>query len=214
MIVDIDDEAAQFIMSVIANFNREGHTTLEIADAIRVSHEHLKLKMDEISEMLGFSEGHCNNLYSLRKLVPQVRALLDPERGNNRRLPVSAAIKISRIPPEHQISLAARVMRREVSLRTLDDEVVSVSSRHGLPIQKRTAAPHNQRHRVEEKIGLTKRTNLDLKQRLEGIDPSVLDGWATGAAMAYQGELAIARDALAASIRLVDSVVRRKSARR
>ncbi|MGH7141568.1 MAG: ParB/RepB/Spo0J family partition protein [Minisyncoccia bacterium] len=214
MIVDVDDEAAQFIMSVIANFNREGHTALEVADAIRVSHEQLKLGMQEIGEMIGFSKEYCTNLYGLRRLTPSVRDLLDPERGTNRRLPVSAAIELSRLPEHLQLPLAERLLRRDVNLRGLRNEVVNMSERHGLPIQKRTVYPNNQRHRLAEKISLVRRTTVDLQKRLEETEPSVLNGWGYGTAMVYRNELEAAQEALAASVKVVDGVVRRKLAGR
>lgn len=210
MIVQVDDEAAQFIMSVIANFNREGHTPMEVADAIRVSHEQLKLSMEEIGEMIGFSAVYCNNLYGLRRLTHEVRELLDPNRGSNRKLPVTAAIEISRLPAQYQMNVANRLLKREINLRGVHQEVISVSERHGLPVQTRWVDPHRYRLRLQEKISLVKRTNADLKKRLEEADPSVLNGWSKGALMGYRGELETAREALAASIREIDRAIRKK----
>jgi ParB/RepB/Spo0J family partition protein len=203
MIVDIDDAAAQYIVSVIANFNREGHTTLEIADAIRVMHEQLKLKLSEIAESIGYSSVHTANLYSLRRLVPMVRAMLEPDAQKGRKLPTQAAIEISRLPASHQYRLAERVLQREITLRTLRDEVVQISVKHDLPVQRKILDPHAHRQMYERKADVLARGARDLKDRLEEARPKVLDDWTFANRVACLGVLENARADLDAAIHVL-----------
>jgi ParB/RepB/Spo0J family partition protein len=50
--VDIDDEAAPFIVAAIANFNRADHTPLEIAMAIEKLHQRLGAPMPVVADHL------------------------------------------------------------------------------------------------------------------------------------------------------------------
>lgn len=214
MLVDVDDVAAQYIVSIIANFNREGHTVLEIADAIRVSREQLKLDMKEIGDMIGYSEVYATNLYGLRRLVPDVRAMLEPDAPRNRRLPTTAAIEISRLPGRYQLELAQRVAQREVNLRALRGEIEQLSEKHDLPIQRRQADPHHRRQRLEEKVSVVRRAAVDLKNRLEETPMSIMLDWTLGVVMACRGELEVARGNLGSAVKVLDTVVSKKSGRR
>lgn len=179
MLVRIDDAAAQYIVSVIANFNREGHTVLEIAESIKVMHEDLKLGMQEIGDSIGFHPVYTANLYGLRRLTKTVRDMLDPEiqRDHNRQLPVTAAIEISRLPAERQEPLAWRILNRELNLRGLRKEVAQILEESGTPIQRRTQDPSNQRKTLEKKITGLRREAKDLRSRLEETPVSVLKGF-------------------------------------
>ena len=214
MIVDVDDEAAQYLVSLIANFNREGHTVLEIAEGIRVSREQLKLDMKEIAELIGYSEVYVASLYGLRRLVPEVRKMLDPETPRSRRLPTQAAIEISRVHELHQLQIAERVIRREINLRSLRGEVVKVSERHGLPIRKRVEDPHTQRQRIEVKTSAIRRNVAELKDRLEETRMPILIDWTSSNLLATRGELSVAQDDLKAAVNVLDEAVRRKTGRR
>jgi ParB family chromosome partitioning protein len=193
MLIECDDEAAQYIVSIIANFNREGHTPLEIADSIRVMHEQLKIPIEEVAKSMGFHPVYATNLYGLRRLAQQVREMLDPELDRNRQLPVTAAIELSRLPAEMQLPLALRVLSREVSLRGLRNEVVSVSKKNNIPVQKRRTNIADQRRVVERKATIIRRDVEELKVRVVEDRFAVVRGWSEGAKKAFRTEIASAR---------------------
>lgn len=125
MVVEIDDEAAQYVISVLANFNREEHTPLEASDAIVQMHEKLKVPMPAICRMFGKSLLWVAQRYGLRRLVPEVREMLDPELAEEHQLSITAAIQISAKKPETQLSTAQRVMRGELQAYQIRSEALA-----------------------------------------------------------------------------------------
>lgn len=125
MIVDIDDEAARYVIAVLANFNREEHTPLEICDAVTRMHEELKMPMETIAKMFGKSVQWINQRYGLRRLVADVRELLDPELEEHECLSVTAAIRISQMQPTAQLEAARRVIRGELHVNQIREDALS-----------------------------------------------------------------------------------------
>lgn len=143
-LIDADDDVVQYLISGIANFNREGHTPLETSDAINRMMA-LKLTLREIAPVLGVSEVWAGQIAGLRNLAPDVRAMLDPARPKAQRLPTLAAIEISKITgkgaAESQTNLAHRVLRREVTLVSLRGEVVKSAEKTGATVRTRVVPP-------------------------------------------------------------------------
>lgn len=206
MLVEIDDEAAQYVVSTIANFNREGHTALEIADSIRVMHEDLRLPLQEIANSIGFSVIYVSNLYGLRRLAPEVRALLDPEIDHNRQLPVTAAIEISKLPQETQLPLAERLMKREVNLRTLRGEAAKISREHGAPINRRAKDPSDQRKTLERKADVVARAVADLRGRFDEVHSQILTDWPSQRYVLCRAEIGKAHKDLDELIQRLDGI--------
>jgi hypothetical protein len=171
-------------------------------------HEQLKLGMKEIGASIGFHPVYITNLYGLRRLTPFVRAMMDPELDNNRQLSVTAAIEICRLPEEHQGPLALRVIRREVNLRTLRDEVIRLSNQHGIPVKERAPDAADQRRAIERKIDLSRRQVGDLKGRLTQTPMRFLTEWGSRKLIACRVELVRTRDDIDASLKILDQVMR------
>lgn len=174
-LIAADDDVVQFLISGVANFNREGHTPLETCDTIArlVGFE---FPMSEIAAILGVSEHWAYQIYGLRKLVPAVKALLDPGRSARERLPVTAAIEIAKCDPRLHQSLAERVLRREVTLVGLRAEVVRASRAAGTEIRtRRLTEPSQQWRRFRNQLGAVVRATRDMQLVLnaEGINPFV-----------------------------------------
>lgn len=206
MRVEVDDEAAGYIVSVIANFNREGHTVQEIATSIRVMHEQLKLGMREISESIGYHYNYVINLYGLCRLVPEVWVMLDPDREARKTLATTAAIEISRLPEQHQLAMAERVVNREVNLRGLREEVVTLSKKHGIPMRERTVDAHTQRLGLERKSNVVRRAAADLKSRFQTAPQPIIKDWTPANRTAARSELETAGKDIAACLKVIDSV--------
>lgn len=141
-LIEADDDVVQFLIAGMANFNREGHTGLEITETIDrfVS---FGIPMKEIASLIGVSEFWAYQMYGLKKLVPTVSAMLDPKIPKNEQLPLTAAIQISKIPGEHQLGLAKRVLSKDISLQRLRGEVINVAKRESVKIRLReTSSAH------------------------------------------------------------------------
>ncbi|MFZ2555800.1 MAG: ParB N-terminal domain-containing protein [Minisyncoccia bacterium] len=146
MSMEIDDQAAPFVVAAIANFNREGHTPMEVSDAIERMHNPvngLGMPMDEIAKLLGIALMWAYAMHSLQKLHPRVRDMLDPKIAAKKedRLPVTAAIHISKLYIDLQFDLALRVLAKEVSLRSLRGEVLRVADASGTEVRRRAVEP-------------------------------------------------------------------------
>ena len=206
MIVDIDDEAAQYLVSAIANFNREGHTVLEIVDSIVNMHEQLKLTIQEIADSIGFHPIYATNLYGLRRLTIEVRDMLDPELvpKGKKVLPPAAAIEISRLPQDLQAPLARRVRDGKVSVRSLRGEIEALSTQEGLTTRGRMSDPHSQRRAIERRISQARSECREVRELLETAPPAIIRGWV--ARVSYRTEITLAQEDLAAALAAMDQV--------
>ncbi|MES2668592.1 MAG: ParB/RepB/Spo0J family partition protein [Patescibacteria group bacterium] len=163
MLVDIDDDAAPYVVSVIANFNREGHTVLEEVDAVVKMHEGLKLKMTQIAHIMGKHYVSVSQLYGLRRLTPEVRDMLDENKTpKSKLLPKTAAIEIaqSNLPPAKQIEMARKMQSKELTLSSLRHQIREGGYGSG---RTRTRGPEDIRQTVAIRIQRIKLLAGDLK---------------------------------------------------
>ncbi|MBI5004520.1 ParB/RepB/Spo0J family partition protein [Candidatus Kaiserbacteria bacterium] len=200
MIMNIDDDAAQYVASIIANFNRKEHTVPEMIRAMCSMHDNLKLHFREIESATGLSAIYASRIYSLRALDPQVLDMLDPEKMRNKRmLSISAAFLVAKVPESEQVALAEKFVKRQINFRDLESSVHKIAKKYGTHLQQRTANPGNQRHRFKEKVDFLMREADDLEKRLQEMSLATLSGFNTGSRMALLNGL----EETAAKIRLV-----------
>lgn len=114
-LAEMDDQAAAYLISVALNFNRVQHTPLEIAEAIEYMNDTLGMTYKEISATTGYHPVELSKFRSLLRLVPQVRAMLDPSLPKNKRLPTTVAMNISLYKPALQLETAQKYFARELS---------------------------------------------------------------------------------------------------
>lgn len=165
-LIRADDDVVQYLISGIANFNREGHTPIETSDAIRrlVGFE---LPMSEIASVLGISEGYVSQLYGLRNLDPEVRAMMAPEIPRREQLPVSAAIEIAKIDRSLQKGLAERVLRRDITLVGLRGEVIRTAKAANKPVQTREVMPYKKWERFLGQMVTAERAAVNMVDAVE-----------------------------------------------
>lgn len=154
MLVDIDDEAAPYVVSVVVNFNREGHTLLELADSVQKMHEGLKLSMYQIGRILGIHYGEASKLYGLRRLIPEVRDMLDPNLVKGHPLPKLAAIQISQEPTETQLELAQKMLSKELTVSSLKEHVHHRAVSRGDPIRVLRLSPEKRRRSFKARASI------------------------------------------------------------
>lgn len=168
LVIDIDTAAAQYVVSIISNFNRESHTTLELVDSIVKMHDKLGLTFIEIADAIGIGSANVGNLYNLHKLVPQVRDMLDPMLVKGKTLPLAAAYKIAQLPSAYQLSLATKVMSKEIRLGSLGNELVKVARKSGMSVRK--IEPRETRRQINDRINLLSTSAGGLKNDLQRSD--------------------------------------------
>jgi ParB/RepB/Spo0J family partition protein len=164
-LVTVDDASVPFIIAAVANFNREGHTPLEVCDSIGEMVK-LGIPMEEIARILGLSLHWTYQMYGLRNLHPKVREMLDPNLPKSQVLPVSAAVQISKAVPSLQLDLATRVLSRTLSLRSLRNEVIKVSNDAGEHLRMRRREPRKLWDSIDALSGVLRRTSVDLEALL------------------------------------------------
>lgn len=170
ILIEADDDVVQFIISSMANFNREGHTTLETMDTIDRM-VGFKIPVEQVAALLGISVTWAYQIHNLKKLVPEVLALLDPELPKKLQLPTTAAIHISKMDSRLQLGLATRVLNRDVSLVSLRAEVVRISDNAGTPVRVREVDARKKWESVLKKVEAAMRTLWDVKTHLN--DPEL-----------------------------------------
>lgn len=204
-IIDADDEVVQFLIAGMANFNREGHQPLEIADTIQ-RYCDFGVPMDAVADLLGISAPWAYNIRGLRNLPDAVKELLKPReeeadrKGAKRpELPVVAAIHISKLPdPRLQIALANKVVRGEISLARLRGEVVQTASIAGVSIRLRADSPMKRWERREDKV-------RSLLKFAEGVNDLIDDEAVQRIARAHPNERTRLRRDLQRVRALIDS---------
>ena len=206
MVIDIDDEGARYVISVVANFNREAATVLDTCDSITKMHEVLKIPMESIAKMYGNSLLWVNQYYGLRRLVPEVRELLDPELPKNKRLVVTAAIPISSLKPEAQLAVARRVMEGTLHINSIRDEALA----------RGETVNAVGRRKPSDLVEILVNNADSLRKRAEGLSLMVRDAPHEGLKKAsspkrdlFRGHLANAEEAVRNAVRNFDRVFKK-----
>ncbi len=97
-------KAEQHMSSLIQNFCREGHTHMEVSNAI-ASQVGVGKSLTDIADAIGQSAVTVCNLHSLQRLVPSLKPLLDPPTPKADRLRLAEAVELSRIDPTKQVEI-------------------------------------------------------------------------------------------------------------
>jgi ParB/RepB/Spo0J family partition protein len=173
MLVEIDDEAAPYVVASIANFNRAGHTHMEISNAIHRLHNGLKIPIEVIAKMYNITQYWAYQLEGLQKLHPQIRNLLDPKLKARDQLPITAAIQVAKLDQAVQAELVEKYKSKEVTLKGLRKEAIAIATRTGTYIRQREAGQPARRLASAEALTRSLlRTATDLKAMVgeEGMD--------------------------------------------
>lgn len=181
LVVDIDNNAVPFLIAAIANFNREAHTPLEIADSIEHMYDVVKMPIEDIARILGITVHWTYQMLSLRHLHKDVRSMLDPTLPKDKRLPLTAAIHIAKTDYSLQPKLADRVRAKDVSLSGLRAEVVHVSKKAGTYIRTRREQPHRRWSSIGLRVNQIARMLEDLQAEFSQQDfPEVVSAGSGG----------------------------------
>lgn len=210
LVIDLDAEAAQYVISIISNFNREGHTVLELVDAIVEMKDRLMLTESDISENIALGQNRVSQLYGLRRLDPLVRDMLDPNL-TKRPLPVGAAIEISGLPKGLQLPIAKRIMDGVVKTRFIKREIQKISRENNLNVRVRTAHPSDKRRSIELRIETLNDSSVELHRALSASDaPRALEEWPLAKLEELQKLLVEGAEKLTGSYELLEAAASKK----
>lgn len=104
----------QHLLSVISNFHREGHTHMEISNALAYQVANAKEKgetavVDELAETLGKTSSWVYQYLALQKLEPKLQAAMHPETSDKQLLRMNVAVVLSSLPASKQLAALKQV---------------------------------------------------------------------------------------------------------
>ncbi len=138
-LIEVDDEGA-YLVAVVSNLNRVGHTTLERARSIqRLMKGDPPCPIEIIATMQGISVSTARKLLDTLNLPPDIHDLMNPvtqrERGQEilGKVPSYELARLAGNPALHDSAreLARRYVQREIKVPELRAEVDRVLSRSG-----------------------------------------------------------------------------------
>jgi ParB/RepB/Spo0J family partition protein len=139
--LSVEDAKKQYLLSVIANFGRSTHTSLEfahIADKLMRDNDWTAAK---VAKVMTSSEAKVRTHLKLLQLVPEVQALMKLDVPEGRRLMINQALHLAEYPPDFQRTVAQEmsdegirgtsVVQWHIRKRAVEAGVVAQRSRKG-----------------------------------------------------------------------------------
>jgi ParB family chromosome partitioning protein len=122
LVVEARDREEEFELSTAANLNREGHSPLEKALAMkRLRDGSLRRKVPTIARIFGITEQAVyNHLKVVDCLPPAILDLMDPNKqeGRSHTLPLTAALRLTALAeyPRQQLRFAKRIVEESLTI--------------------------------------------------------------------------------------------------
>lgn len=178
-LIEIDDEGA-YLVSVVSNMNRVGHTPLEQAKSIkRLMEGTPPFPIEAVAAMQGISKLTAEKLLNTLNLPPDILEFMDPKVQRERGLEVLGKMpsyEIGRLANnpvlhEHARDLASRYVNRELKMPDLRLEVDRVLSRsgNGRDVISQRQQPARRYKLAESKISQAIDLLRDAKSRLDDL---------------------------------------------
>jgi ParB-like chromosome segregation protein Spo0J len=102
-------------MSALSNFHRAGHTDDETLKMVYRLRDSMGLNPTTIGLLVGKSAQWVEQRLRLRKLDPRVLAMMGRDVPSEKRLRLSAALKLVNLPPELQLTVATEIVSKSLS---------------------------------------------------------------------------------------------------
>lgn len=110
------DARQQHLLSVVSNFHREGHTHMEISNALAFQIKR-GATPGELAKHLGKSQSWVSQYMSIQRLSPQMQQMLSPLVADAKRLRFSEAVALSAMAPEDQEATYLEMLELDVRRR-------------------------------------------------------------------------------------------------
>lgn len=112
-VVEVSDDAAAFLVAVIANMQRKDHTPRELAKMIERMYDRLGATVTQIATTMRLKEGEVYNYLRLRHLNEGVWLYFDKKKPRSERLSMKEAIGVSERPHAKQVEIAQAIIREK-----------------------------------------------------------------------------------------------------
>ena len=175
LIVGITDNKEQFALSVIVNFGREGHTELEIANAIKRLVED-GWKPIQVADVFGQSLSWVHQHAKIARLAPEIQVWMDPSSPEKTRLKLSIGLMLIDLPLKLQTTLAYEVTSKGLSVNEARPYIRRRAQQEGYIAGDPERTPRKDYANLQsslkvlvERMGLL--LELDLQKVLNNRDP-------------------------------------------
>ncbi|MDO8530259.1 MAG: ParB/RepB/Spo0J family partition protein [bacterium] len=160
VVIDIEDEDHQFLISVVANFGRAEHGPMEIADAITRFREKGKT-VEEIAEVFARSGAWVYQyLKIVDKLDVKVQQMMSQEIAEDDRLTFSMALIIADVPMKLQKGIAKTIVGKKLKMVQAKDYIKKQGKKHGFSVGNPERTPRKDYNLLH---GFIERTQRQLR---------------------------------------------------
>ncbi len=173
--VDIEEQplphhAAQHLLSLTSNFMREGHTHIEISQAVQYQVDAaIEAGMTrgqavlDLVESIGKSDAWVYQYLQLQQLCGDLQALMHPDVPDNERLRFAEAVVLSTLPAGTQKDVYLELLRYPPGSRQHMAKSMVVQAT-GIPVQRRTKHLKRTTSRFVYRVAAEINRVLDYKQ--------------------------------------------------
>lgn len=191
---DLTRHASQHLMSLASNFMREGHTHMEISNALQYqvdaaigSGQTRGQAVQELVEAVGKSEAWVYQYLGVQALDPDLQALMHPDTPDKSRLRFSEAVLIASQPPTKQRAIYRMAIRANPAAR-LECIRKQIAAANGGARERRNKEINATTCRFFARVSAEVERMLDYKQSdfrkaLAKIPPPELTGFRASLAM-------------------------------
>lgn len=126
VVINPENEEDQFEISVASNFQRAGHTPMEIAKAISrmMDPERGNRTAEYVGTLFGKSDWWVYMNRRLLDLVPEIQSRLDPGSADYERdFPMAVALELARMPAEQQMPMLMEIETRKLTASRAVDKI-------------------------------------------------------------------------------------------
>ena len=138
---DQSEAALLYAISVMKNFNREGHTPLETARMLRRMQDDFGYNLTTVAKVTGMKYHMVVFYMKLNELHPDVARMLDGDMPEAERLTSTAANRIAKLPPDLQVAAATELQKQGVKAAQADRFVRDFARRHEVELRTRRMDP-------------------------------------------------------------------------
>jgi ParB family chromosome partitioning protein len=167
---DLSRHSDQHLLSLTSNFMREGHTHMEISQAVQYQIDAAVdagmtrgQAVSELSESIGKSDAWIYQYLQLQQLCSELQAKMHPAAPDEKRLRFAEAVVLAPLSTDKQKSLYRALLRYPSSARAQQARRLSAEAT-GVPIQRRTRHLKRTTSRFVVRVAAEIERVLDYKQ--------------------------------------------------
>jgi len=139
----------QHLKALVLNFNREGHTPLELSNALEEQRK-AGMSINDLALIIGKTRVTVAKLLALQRIHPDLKPLLDPPTPKKERIPIQHGNMLAKIPLELQVGFwnqAKLQLSKPLALEKLNE----LGKPHFVYLRRRLNR-HNQAYETVQRV--------------------------------------------------------------